>query len=583
MTALASRTVFARRYVLPWAPWYAAGIVALIATNALSVAIPLQVASAVDALSVQGGSASIPGHALRVGVMGLVVIAVRTVSRVAFFDPGRNIEAAVKHDLFERLLRQQPPFLARHAPGDLVSRSSADLNNIRLLVGFGFLQAVNTVAAVGLAGAQMLRMSPTLAVATLIPIAAAMAANNLSIRRFYVIVRDIQAALSDISDHVLSTYQGIGTVQGFGAESAFQQRFDVQNEAYANAAQRRANLRVVLGPALALAASFDVFLLLWIGSPRVLAHELTVGELVAWITLIGMLINPLRGVSFLAQIWKQAEVSLDRLGEVMDPEPERPDLPNPVPPPARPPAIDVRGLTFTWPGAPSPSLSDVSFHIEGGQTLGVFGATGSGKTTLLRCLARLHNPPAGTVFVDGADVRTLDLDAWRRGISVVPQRAWLFSESLADNVLLGGPDQGRLARILGAVTLDNDVAHLPQGTASVVGESGIMLSGGQRQRVALARGLLRDDVGVLMLDDVLSAVDATTERTLVDALKSAVRRPTTLLVSHRVSALQHADSIIVLDHGRIIDQGSHAELAARPGPYRDTLRLQQDHAAVVEE
>lgn len=571
------RLAFARRYVLPWAPWYAVGTVALFATNALSVAIPLEVASAVDALSVPGGSASIPGHALRVMLMGLVVIAVRTVSRVAFFDPGRNIEAIVKHDLFERLLRQQPPFLARHAPGDLVSRSSADLNNIRLLVGFGLLQAINTVAAVGLAGAQMLRMSPTLAVATLIPIGLAMALNNLSIKRFYDIVRDIQAALSDISDHVLSTYQGIGTVQAFAAEDAFQARFDTQNQAYANAAQRRANLRVVLGPALALAASIDVFLLLWIGSPRVLAHELTVGELVAWITLIGMLINPLRGVSFLAQIWKQAEVALDRLGEVMDPEPDRPDLPNPAPPPALPPVLELRSLTFGWPGAAAPALSDVSLRVGAGQTLGVFGATGAGKTTLLRCIARLHNPPPGTVFVDGVDVRALDLDAWRRRIAFVPQRAWLFSETLADNVLLGGPDDGRLERILATVTLDADVAHLPQGTASVVGESGIMLSGGQRQRVALARGLLRTEACVLVLDDVLSAVDATTERTLVDALQAAVRRPTTVLVSHRVSALQHADNIVVLDHGRVVDQGTHASLSSRPGIYRDTLHLQQDH------
>jgi ATP-binding cassette subfamily B multidrug efflux pump len=568
---------FTRRYATAYAPWYVGGCLALAATNGLSVRIPVEVARAVDALGTPQASTIVPHQAVLIGVMGAMVVGVRTLSRVAFFDPGRHIESQVKHDLFARLLRQQPAFMRKHAPGDLVSRASSDLGNIRLLYGFGVLQAVNTVLAVSLAGAQMVRISPILAAWTLVPIVFALVVTQLSIRRLYGILHRIQSEIAAISDHVLSSYQGVATVQAFGAESAFVARFDAKNDAYLRTSLQRATLRTVLGPALALAASLNVFAVLWVGAPLTRTGVLSVGDLVAWGSLVGLLVNPLRGVSFVAQIWKQAQVAVERLGEVMDPEPERPDLPDPKPAPDHPPAIEVRGLSFAYPDQPDALvLDDVSFRIDSGQTLGVLGATGSGKTTLLRCVSRLFNPPAGSVFVNGVDVRTMDLDAWRERMVMVPQRAFLFSESLGDNVLMGLPDEGRLDRMLQLTTLDVDVQQLPQGTATPVGETGIMLSGGQRQRVAIARGLLRPAQQVLILDDVLSAVDHATEHALLETIRGAARRPTTILVSHRISAIQDAALIIVLDGGRVVDHGTHDELVRRPGFYRETWERQSE-------
>lgn len=567
---------FARRYVGPWLPQYAAGVLALAATNQLSVWIPHEVARAIDALGSGDADAVLFDAGLRIGGMGALVIVVRTLSRVAFFNPGRHIEAAVKRDLFAHLLAQQPAFLSRHAPGDLVSRSSADLNNIRLLLGFGALQAVNTATAVGFAGAEMLRISPTLTAWTLLPIAIALGLTQFSVRRLYQTLHRLQADLAALSDQVLSTYQAIGTLQVYRAESAMEAQFERLNAAYLASALERAQLRTVLGPVLAVAASFDIFLLLWMGGPLAKSGDLSVGQLVAWLSLVGLLVNPLRGVSFLVQILRQAQVSLERLAAVMDPEPDRPDRPDGRPAPTAPPGIDVRRLTFCWPGRDEAALNDVSFTLAPGETLGVFGPTGSGKTTLLRCLSRLHNPPEGTVFVDGVDVRAIDLDDWRRAMTLVPQRAWLFSESIRDNVLLGAPDDGRFAPMVHAVTLDVDVAQLPSREDTVVGESGILLSGGQRQRVALARGLLRRGTRLLLLDDVLSAVDPATESSLVRLLSApSPDRPTTVLVSHRISAIAGADHIVVLDHGRVVDQGTHAELSQRDGLYREVWTRQQ--------
>jgi ATP-binding cassette subfamily B multidrug efflux pump len=573
---------FARRTLVKYAPWYVGGLLALVATNLLSVEIPVQVAAAIDALNGPDPGTAVPPHALVIALMGLGVIAVRTASRVLFFTPGRLAEADMRRDLFAACVRQQPAFLRNYPPGDLISRATSDVTAIRLLIGFGVLQALNTALAVVFTVGQMLRLSPILALTTLIPVAVALVLTQLAMRSLFPVMYKLQAELAALSDHVLSSYQGVSTIHGFGATQAFVERFDAKNDQYRRTTLQRSTLRTAIGPGLALATSIGLFLLILVGGPMAIEGRLTVGELIGWTTLVALLVNPLRGISFVVQIWKQAQVGLERLGAVIDPTPERPDLPNPEPVPDRPPGIEVRGLTFAYPDEPDHEvLHDVSFAIPAGGTLGMLGATGSGKTTLLRCIARLYNPPPGAVLVDGVDVRRLDLDAWRSVMAYVPQRAFLFSETLKDNVLLGAPDDGRLERILAATTLDVDLAQLPQGTLSPVGESGIMLSGGQRQRVALARGLLRPH-RLLILDDVLSAVDHRTEHELLASLRARDDHPTTIIAANRISALERCDHVLVLDGGRVVDQGTHGELITRPGPYRDTWEAQSDRTPALE-
>jgi ATP-binding cassette subfamily B protein len=280
-------------------------------------------------------------------------------------------------------------------------------------------------------------------------------------------------------------------------------------------------------------------------------------------------------MTFTLSVARQAQVSLERLDEVLGAVPRRPDLPEPRPAPAGPMALSIRDLTYRHPGADRDALSGVSVEVPAGEVLGVFGATGAGKTTLVRCLLRLDDPPPGAILADGADIRSIDLDAWRQAAVLVPQRAFLFSEALKDNVLLGAADEGQLDALVDQAQLRVDLAALPDGVGTVVGEAGLTLSGGQRQRVAIARGLARD-ARLLVLDDVLSAVDHTTEAALIRALRDRPCRPTTVIVANRCSALVHADVILVLDRGRVVARGAHADLVREPGPYAEAWRRQTE-------
>jgi len=567
---------FARRYLVPYLPWYLGGTVALAATNWISVTIPLYLADGIDALG-RGpeGQADVWHATWMVALLGITVIGVRSVSRLLFFTPGRLVEARVRRDLFERILAHQPAFLSQWPTGDLVSRLTSDINMVRLLAGFTALGIINTVVALSMTTTQMVRISPTLAAMVALPLALGFAVTLAVVGRLFLIMRELQESAAELSDHVLSTYQGVATVHAFQAEEAMIERFDTHADRWLRATLRRANLRIAIGPVLSLAAAFNVFLLIWVGGPMAIEGEITVGELVAFTTLVAYLTGPLRGLSFILSLFKQAQASLERVDRLLLAEPDRPEGLDAAPAPTAPPALAVRGLTFRYPDADDDALSDVSFEVPAGGTLGVFGPTGSGKTTLLRVLARLYNPPPGTVFVDDTDVRDLDLDDWRRAMTLVPQRAFLFSEPIRENILLGhgGPDE--LDDVLARASLEVDMEALPHGVDTTVGESGLPLSGGQRQRTALARGLAREGV-LLMLDDVLSAVDHHTEQELLDSLATAGGAPTTAIVANRLSAIQHADVIVVLQGGRLVDVGRHDELLQREGPYRDTWLRQSE-------
>jgi ATP-binding cassette subfamily B protein len=560
---------FLRRYLVSYLHWYLVGIAAVFATNWMSVTIPLYLADGIDALIERG-----PGTAERVrwdawvvAAMGLAIILVRTVSRVAFFTPGRLVEAEVKHTLFERLIRQQQVFLGRWPTGDLISRSTSDVNYLRLLAGFASLQVINVTAAIGLAGVQMVRISPTLALWVSVPVLLALGVTRIFLRQMFELMRRLQQGNAEISAHVLSSYQGIGTVQDYGAEEALGGQFSRFNQELLEATLSRAKLRTVIGPVLSLGAAVNVCILLGIGGPMAIRGEITVGELVAFTTLVAYLTSPLRSLSFLLSLGQQGAAALERVDALLDPPIDRPEGERGVSPADRAPKIDVRGLSFAYPDSPEDRVLDgVNFSVPAGGTLGIVGLTGAGKSTVLRCLSRVYNPPPGTVFIDGVDVRDLDLDKWRERMAYVPQRAFLFSESLRDNILLGSEDDRILERVIEYTALGPDIQALSDGIHTQVGEGGLMLSGGQRQRTALARGLAREH-RLLLLDDVLSAVDHQTEDKLIRSIRAHGEGPTTVIVAHRLSALQHADHIVVIGEGRVVDEGTHLELVSRKGLY----------------
>ena len=565
---------FTRLYMMRYWHWYLAGIVTIAVTNWLTVTVPLYLADGIDILAEGGSVSDVTPIALTIALMGAALAVIRTASRLFFFIPGRLVEADVKHDVFATLLKQQREFLSQWPPADIISRASNDIHLLRMLAGFSIMQAFNTLFAVTMVSIQMVRISSELTLTMLPPLIIGLGLTQFFIRAMFKLVKAVQEQLSDLSDHILSSYQGVATIQGFVALPAFTKQFDEKNERYLGTSLKRANIRTVIAPLLTLTASFNLFLLLYLGGGMAVEGSLSVGRLVAMITLVGTVIQPLRSMSFLFALFKEAQSSIERVFEVMLPKPDRPELPNPEMPSATPPTIEIKGLNFSYPDvSENPfELQDIELSIPSGSTLGVFGRTGSGKSTLLALLARIYNPPQGSVNVDGIDLTKIDLDAWRGVMTLVPQTAFLFSESLKDNVMLAATDESLFHRSVSDASLTQDLTALAKGEDTLVGEEGLTLSGGQRQRVAIARALMTKP-NLLLLDDVLSAVDHETEHQLIEAFH-ARGGATKVIVSHRTSALQRADNIIVLDEGAVVAQGTHSELITRPGIYQDAWRAQ---------
>lgn len=590
---------FLRQYVLPLWRWYVPATLAVLLTNWLAVRIPATLAVGLDALRAGGvgpAGTTVTDAALHIGLYGASIIVIRSLSRIWFFTPARLAEFTLREDLFAHLLRLQPSFYAKYPTGDLLSRATSDVTFARAFAGFALLQAVNVIAALSMALAQMVSTSAPLTIAAAIPIFAGYAVAQGGASRLFGMQRMVQAQVATFSDGLLGAITGVATIQAFCAEDAFVARLNTMADAMRRTNVQLAALRAVVFPLLTVAGGVSIFLLLALGGPMVVAGAVSPGELAAFIALVGYLIVPLRLLGVLLPVFQRAEASLERIHVILDSPVERPERgqEQPFPTPGRGPAIELRHLTWAFPDAPeTPVLRDISVTLPAGASVGIFGRTGAGKTTLLRLLARLQNPPPGTVFVGGIDITRLDLDDLRRHLVMVPQVSFLFGETVRENVGLGAPD-ARIREAVAAAALTPDLAALPDGLETVVGERGIVLSGGQRQRVALARGLARDGE-IVLLDDVLSAVDHHTEQQLIDMLEGrggstgrgaapgGETRPTRILVSHRMSALERCDVVLVIDAGRVVDVGTHATLVEQAGIYRDAWMVQRTRPDVAPE
>jgi ATP-binding cassette subfamily B protein len=574
-----------REYALRYRWSYLAGAGFLWITNYLAVSIPGQIGHAIDALRAEQ---PLGRYVVAIAIMGVSVIVVRSLSRVLIFNPGRHLEYHIREDLFAHLLRLQPSFYATQKRGDIVSRASNDITWVRTLVGFGGLQVVNVTLAIGLTGWKMVSLSPRLTLMVLLPIVVGAGLVQFGIRRLFFLARRSQEQLGEISEHVLGSLQGMAAIQGFVAESAFVEKFEKRNLDWFRTGMRLALIRSIALPLLVLSGGVAMFALIAFGGPMVLSGALTVGELAAFTALLTVFLPPLRSMGWMMSVIQRGRAALERIFELMDAPIDRPEgAVGKLLAAGTGPSIEVTALSFAYPDEPERMvLKGLTATIPAGSVVGLFGRTGSGKSTLLRLLARLYNPPPESILVDGVDLISIDLASWRQRLAVVPQRPFLFSDAIEANVALeADPDKELVHRAMSLAALDPDLEALPDGMQTVVGERGIMLSGGQRQRVALARGLYRGG-DLLILDDVLSAVDHKTEAQLVETVADLARRPeapTVLIASHRLSALRHCDTVLVLEGGRLADSGPHSELVGRPGIYRDTWLVQSQRATSEEE
>jgi len=498
--------------------------------------------------------------------------------RQAVIGISRHVEYDLRNDLFAHLERLPVAYFQRERTGDLMSRTTNDLAAVRAMLGPGVMYLVNAVVTALASLGFMLSISPRLTALALLPLPLISLTVWYFGDRIHDRFQEIQAHLSKLSARAQENLAGVRVVRAFAREGRELDDFAVLNRGYLERNMGLIRTSGLFFPLLAFLSGLAALLVLYLGGREVVAARISLGQFVAFTVYIGMLNWPMVALGWVISMFQRGMASWGRIVEVLDQPPVAGGgraSPEAAPGGGRG-EVEFRNLTFTYPGAAQPALRDVSFRVPAGRTVALVGHTGCGKSTLLALLARAFEPPPGTVLLDGADVRDLDLHALRERLAVAPQDTFLFSTTVAENIAYGVPreDRAGVERVARVAHLDEDVRGFPHGYDTLVGERGITLSGGQRQRVAIARAVLRD-APVLVLDDCLSSVDTHTEEAVLHGLREAGAGRTTLIVSHRVSTVRDADEIVVLADGAVAERGTHEQLLALGGRYAELHRRQQ--------
>jgi len=572
----------------------AVGIAALLVTNALALTVPWLLGRTIEALRGDDPGGEVPTLAMAMIGFAVAQALARIVSRVTLFNAARMAEHDVRADLFAHLMKLEPAWYRANPTGDVMSRLTNDVQTVRALWGPGLLNLVNTSFVFLTALVLMLRIDPVLTLWALVPYPAVFLLGQAFGRRIYRASRAVQDRLGKLSSSVQEDLTGVAVIKNYTLEERREGRFTRMSRDLLDQNMVVTRIRGTMMPLLGGMASIGTVMVVYVGGSAVIDGRITLGQLIQFNAYLALLVWPTLALGWMISLVQRGLASWSRLAHILGAEPGIRGGPIDALPAAEPGvpsgAIEIRDLTIAIGGRTL--LDRVSIDLPAGQITAVVGRTGCGKSTLVEALTRLIDVPAGAVHLDGIDVTQLSLDALRGAIGYAPQEAFLFSTTIADNIAMGldhrpgGPPPPEQRRALveaaaAAAGLDRDLRALPRGLDTLVGERGITLSGGQRQRVALARALASEP-RVLLLDDSLSSVDAETERQILGHLDRLLVGRTAVLISHRVAAVRRASRIVVLDEGRVVETGSHAELLASGGLYADLYHTQLGEESAAE-
>lgn len=486
------------------------------------------------------------------------------------------LERLLRNRLMGHLVKMTPTFYERNRTGDLMARATNDLRAVSTTAGFGILTLVDsTLFMVTILITMVALISFKLTLASLLPLPIMAIAMKIYGGRIHERFMKAQNAFGDMNDQVLETIAGVRVIRAFVQERASETNFrELTDDVYMkNAAVAR--IDALFEPTIKVLVGLSYLIGLCYGGYLVFRNEITLGELVSFNVFLGMLIWPMFAIGELINIMQRGNASLDRVNETLAYKPDVQNAPQTSQVPV-PETIEFDRVTFRYPSSPIDNLVDVSFKLKRGETLGIVGRTGSGKTTLLRQLLREYPLGSGTIAVSGVPMERIALEQVQGWVGYVPQQPILFSKTIRENIWFGrkpGSDD-ELQQALEQASFAKDIQFLPDGLETLVGEKGVALSGGQKQRVSIARALIVNPE-ILMLDDALSAVDAKTEAHIIEAIRRERAGKTTLITTHRLSAVQHADRILVLDEGRVVEEGTHQDLLAAGGWYKEQYDRQQ--------